>query len=95
MFKVKNKDTRTTSVSFCFFIVNFEQISHIALVFRLLILSFIVDIVVLCLHCLSGVFIVNFKQVSHIVLCLHCRSMLAYRRSVFISLGYLVVGKVL
>ena len=35
MFKVNNKDTRTTSV----FIVNFEYISHLVLVFLLLTLN--------------------------------------------------------
>ena len=34
LFKVNNKDISTTSViSFCVFIFNFEQVSHIALVF--------------------------------------------------------------
>ena len=37
LFKVNNKDTRTTSSGV--FIVNFEMISHIALVFLLLILN--------------------------------------------------------
>ena len=36
MFKVNNKDTTTTSGAF---IVNFEQISHLALVFLLLTLN--------------------------------------------------------
>ena len=37
---VNNKDTRTTSMTpFCFFIVSFEPISHIFLVFSLLTLS--------------------------------------------------------
>ena len=37
MFKVNNKDTRTTPVaSFCVFIVNFEYISHLAPVILLL-----------------------------------------------------------
>ena len=43
MFKVNNKDTGTTSRrQWCrsgVFVVNFEQISHLALVFLLLILS--------------------------------------------------------
>ena len=40
MFKVNNKDTRTTSMtSFCVSIVNFEHIPHLALVFLLLTLN--------------------------------------------------------
>ena len=33
MFKINNKDTRTTSMASGIFIVNFEHISHPALVF--------------------------------------------------------------
>ena len=36
MFKVNNKGTKTTSVTFGVFIVNFEHISHLFLVFLLL-----------------------------------------------------------
>ena len=40
LFKVNNKDTRTTPLaSFCVFIVNFENISNLVLVFLLLTLS--------------------------------------------------------
>ena len=42
MFKVNNKDTGTTSMQWCrsgVFIVNFEQISHLVLVFLLLTLN--------------------------------------------------------
>ena len=36
MFKVNDKGTKTTSVTFDVFIVNFEHISHLFLVFLLL-----------------------------------------------------------
>ena len=40
MFKFNNKNTRTTSMtSFCYFVVNFEHVSHFCLVFLLLILD--------------------------------------------------------
>ena len=39
MFQVNNKDTRTTPDNVLVFIVNFENISHLVLVFLLLTLS--------------------------------------------------------
>ena len=40
MFKVNNKDTRMTSMAWCrVFIVNFEHVSHLVLVFLLLTLK--------------------------------------------------------
>ena len=36
MFKVNNKDTRTTSMTSGIFVVNFEQIAQLLLVFLLL-----------------------------------------------------------
>ena len=40
MFKINNKDTRAMSMMFSdVFIINFEQVSHIVLVFPLMILN--------------------------------------------------------
>ena len=39
MYKINNKNTRTTPRRSCVFIVNFEQISHIILLFPLLIFN--------------------------------------------------------
>ena len=36
MFKVNNEDTRTRSMTFCVFLVNFEYISRLVMVFLLL-----------------------------------------------------------